>query len=99
MERKTITEVIFSKTYDSDIADVKFGDLPKDLQDEDIIDIQTDEFMNTTKLSILRERLENDEEFNKRYVEHEKSKLFHLKIKYENYLKLKNELEQNGYKL
>ncbi len=97
MERKTITEVIFSKTYNSDIADVKFGDLPKDIQDNDIINIEPDEFMDTTKLLVVRERLENDEEFNKRCDEHEKSKLSHLKIKYENYLKLKNELEQNGY--
>lgn len=36
MERKTITEVIFSKTYNSDIADVKFGDLLKDLQDGNV---------------------------------------------------------------
>lgn len=99
MERKTITEVIFTKTYDSDIADVKFGDLPKDLQDEDIIEIESNEMLDRTKLKVIRKRLENDEEFNKRFIEHGKIKQLQLNIKYNQYLKLKEELENNNYKI
>lgn len=99
MKRKIIKETIFSKLYDSEIADIKFGDLPNYLQDDDIIEIESNSVSDTTELTIFRKRLENDEEFNNRCTEHEKMKQLQLNIKYNQYLKLKEELEMNNYKI
>lgn len=100
MKRKTIKDTIFNKTYDYDYANVKFGDLPKDLQNDDIICIIYDEESEgETRLSILRERLENDEEYNKRCADIERSKQINLKFKYDSYLKLKEELKGEGFEV
>lgn len=98
MKRKIIKETIFSKNCEM-CSNIKFGDLPKDLQDNDIIELDLDECAYITRFSILRERLENDEEFNNRCTEHEKMKQLQLNIKYNQYLKLKEELEMNNYKI
>jgi len=81
--------------------EIHFSDLPKDIQEDDIIDIiREDDYYSEnhsydayTKLLIIRERDESDEEYQKRIS---KDKLFKEDLKkrrYENYLKLKKEFE------
>jgi uncharacterized protein YxeA len=100
MKQKIKTE-IYHKDFKGNYEDVRFSDLPKDIQENDIIIIQNIEANYTsnesydghTLLAIYREREETDEEYNKR-VEKNKSHFDNLKQKrFENYLKLKEEFE------
>lgn len=99
--KKIIKEEIFRKDYDGDKANVRFSDLPKDIQPNDIIDINREEkyiSMDTawdsfTELIVIREREETDEEYQKRSLENEKLRDILRKSRYENYLKLKAEFE------
>ena len=89
MEKKIIYKEIFTKEYDGDCANVRFGDLPKDLNDDDVIDI------GYTTLLVTRPTLETDEEFNERVRDNEKYKEQFRKKRYSTYLELKKEFE-NG---
>ena len=103
MKRKIVREEIFSKSFNGDNYDIKFSDLPKDIQDNDIIGIVRDEgyysennsYDAYTELVIIREREENDDEYNKRLVQTNKILEESKKNRYESYLKLKKEFENN----
>ena len=101
MEKKIIKEIIFRKHYDGKNADVFFGDLPIDLKPDDIINIiredsyfsENNSYDEYTVLEIERGRKETDEEFNKRKNISTKQKEEDDKRRYEIYLKLKKEFE------
>lgn len=96
-------EEIFTKFYKGDYADVRFSDLPKDIQPNDIIHIQRDEgyysennsYDSFTQLVVIREREETDDEFSKRMEKTKKDNEFFKQRRYETYLKLKEEFEIN----
>lgn len=100
--KKTIREQIFSKHFKGDHADVRFLDLPIDIQPNDIIHIKRDEghysenesWEPFTELIVIREREETDVEYEKRIAENAKIKEELRQHRYENYLKLKAEFEQ-----
>ena len=88
MEKKLIEQEIFSKHYDGMHSNVFVKDLPIDLKPDDIINIHRVEARNNsydehTILEIIRMREETDEELKEQL----KSR------RYENYLKLKKEFE------
>jgi len=99
--KKQIREEIFSKDYVGEYADIRFSDFPKDLQDNDIIEIIREEkyvsennsYDAFSNLIVIREREETDEEYKERLerleVQNEKAR----KLRYEYYLKLKAEFE------
>lgn len=103
MEKKIIYKEIFTKDYDGDCADVRFGDLPKDLNDDDVINIgreqsffsENNSYDAYTTLLVTRPTLETDEEFNERKRDNEKFKEQSRKRRYSTYLELKKEFE-NG---
>jgi hypothetical protein len=72
--KQNVKEQVYLKEFKGDCADVRFSDLPKDIQDNDIIEIhREDSFFSEnesygayTELVIIREREETDEEYNKR---------------------------------
>ena len=80
---------------------MRFSDLPKDIQDDDIIDIRREEAFFSenhsydayTELVIIREIEETDKEYQKRISDNEYHKEKLKKLRYENYLKLKSEFE------
>jgi hypothetical protein len=93
MKQKIKVEV-YREHFDSDCYEVRFSDLPKDIQDNDIIDIRRDPYDVHTKLVIIRERKETDEEYQKRISKDEYDKEEMRKHRYEHYLKLKEEFEK-----
>ena len=101
MKHKIKVEV-YREHFDSDCYEVRFSDLPKDIQNNDIIDIRREEeyysennsYDAHTKLVIIREREETDEEYQKRISKDEYNKEEMRKRRYEHYLKLKEEFEK-----
>ncbi len=101
MSREKVREKIFERDYQDDSFDIRFGELPMDLQDDDIIDIIRDEGYYSennswdafTTLVIYRERdktpeeLEKDKEFRRKRSVELKNK------RYEAYLELKKEFD------
>ena len=73
--RKTVHDTIFSKHYDGEQRHIPVKDLPEDLQQTDIIEYISDPGYYSennswdpfTQIKILRPRLENDEEYEKRH--------------------------------
>ena len=100
MKQKIKTE-IYHKDFKGNYADVRFSNLPKDIQENDIIDIRREEAFFSennsydayTELVVTRERDETDEEYQKRISDNEYHKEELKKRRYENYLKLKSEFE------
>lgn len=99
MEKQKVVKEIFCKFYEGTLVyGVPFKDLPKDLNDDDMIrtfEDDSDEYngMYYTVLTVHREELETDEEFEKRNQHMEELKERNAKARYENYLKLKEEFE------
>lgn len=102
MPKRQIKELVYIKQFTGEYYDVRFSDLPKDIQDNDIINIIRDdggsydenEFYNpNTQLHVIREREETDEEYQQRITDAEHTKEELRKRRYENYLKLKSEFE------
>ena len=99
--KQIITETIYSKHFNGDNYDVKYSDLPKDIQDNDIIEInreadyysESNSWTAYTELSILRPREETDEEYNKRIEKENKTNVELKQKRYERYLTLKKEFE------
>ena len=99
--KQKVMEEIYTKDFEGNFHDIRFSDLPKDIQENDIIDIYREESFYSeniyydayTKLIIIREREETDEEYQKRISIdlHHKEEL--RKRRYETYLKLKSEFE------
>lgn len=100
--KKKIQEEIFYKNFEGYDHDIRFSDLPKDLKENDIIYIQREESYYSennswdayTKLMVIRERDETEEEYQKRIIENQKFKKELNDRRYENYLKLKEEFEK-----
>lgn len=100
MKRNIIQEEIYSFDF-KDNYDVRFKDIPKDVQENDIIAIQNEEAYHSeswsydayTRLIIIREREENDTEYNKRMAKIKKDDVEYKEKRYQNYLKLKEEFE------
>lgn len=101
MKKEIKKEKIFTKHFDGWINGIRFSELPKDIKDDDIIDIEKCEgyysennsWDDYTELIVYREREETDEEFEKRKKFWEEKKAESKKARYENYLKLKKEFE------
>ncbi len=100
MEKKTIKEKIHEKYY-SGFPDIRMSELPTDLLPTDIIEIdRVEPFYSDnnswdahTYVIVYRERLETDEEFEKRLLNIEENKKASKQLRYQNYLKLKKEFE------
>jgi hypothetical protein len=99
--KKRIKEEIYSKQFIGDLHTVRVADLPKAIQNDDIIDIRREEAFYSennshdgyTELVIIREREETDEEYQHRISDNERQKDLLKKLRYERYLKLKAEFE------
>lgn len=101
MKKEIKSDVIFNKHYEGYREWFKFEDLPKDLLPTDKIRFEkTERFYSEneswddyTELIVYRDREETDEEFEKRKLFWEKKKEESKKLRYESYLKLKKEFE------
>jgi hypothetical protein len=101
MEKAKLRKVIFIKRYEGIISGFKFSDLPNDLKPDDIIDLIKDEGHYSdnnswdafSELVVKRDRLETDEEFEKRKKFIEDKLRESKKARYNEYLKLKKEFE------
>jgi hypothetical protein len=99
--KKKVKEEIYSKYFDGNYYEVRFSDFPKDMQENDIIEIireneyfsENNSYDAYTQLVIIREREETNEEYQKRISDNEKSREELKKMRYKNYLKLKAEFE------
>lgn len=101
--KKLLKKEIFSESFKGEHYNVRFDDLPKDIQDNDIIEIRREDAYNSennsydayTELVIIREVEETDEQYQKR-IENENRDAKILKARrYEHYLKLKKEFEND----
>ena len=107
MKKEVIKEQIFGRIYEGLSYEVKFEDLPKNLKDNDVIEIWRDKgssdgsFDECTILDVYRYRIETDEEYNDRLKREEIFQLHMKEKRKEQYLKLKKEFENeevfNGY--
>jgi hypothetical protein len=99
--KQSIKKEIFSKTFEGDLAEIRFSDLPKDIEGSDIIDIQRVESYYSENnsydaysiLLVYRITEETDDEYKKRLLRNEDYKERMKKLRYEEYLKLKKEFE------
>jgi hypothetical protein len=100
--KKVVNDTIFHKQYEGLRDGVEFGDLPKDLQPRDIIEIhrveehwsENNSWDDHTIVEVLRPRLETDEEHKERLEESQKFMEDLRERRYESYLKLKEEFEE-----
>jgi len=98
------TETVFRKQNDN--KPIKFGEIDIELQPDDVIISGHDEGYYSENnswdahyyLEVHRDRLETDEEFEKRKEENEWHMKDLRKRRYQNYLKLKAEFEGNEEK-
>jgi len=99
--KQKIKKEIFNKTFEGQDYDVRISDLPKDIQDGDIIEIRREDDYRSeswsynayTELVVIREVEETDEEYEKRIKENNQLKEELKKRRYESYLKLKKEFQ------
>lgn len=99
MEKIYITDIVFMKKNDNER--IKFGEIDIELQPDDVIIAGYDEghysennsWDSNYYLEVHRDRLETDEEFEKRTKTNESFQKDMRKRRYENYLKLKKEFE------
>lgn len=99
--KQIVKEVTYCKHFDGDKANVRFSDIPKNIEENDIIEINREESYFSennswdafTELIISREREENEEEYQKRLEKNKKWNEEKQKKKYEQYLALKLEFE------
>lgn len=102
--KKKIDEIIFRKQHDHE--EIKFGEIDIELQPDDVIIAGYDEGYYSENnswdahyyLEVHRERLETDEEFERRKEREESDKVYREKRRYESYLKLKKEFEEKELK-
>lgn len=102
MEKQNVTETVFSKHNDH--APIKFGEIDIELRPDDIILAGHDEGYYSENnswdaryyLEVNRDRLETDEEFKKRKEDNEWHRKDLRKRRYQNYLKLKKEFEDDS---
>jgi hypothetical protein len=94
-EQKKIKVELFYKEFEGSDKEIRFSDLPKNLDENHIIDIQresSDEY-DYTLLVVEEERFELPCEYEKRLKEQEATKEYLKTIRYKQYLKLKKEFE------
>jgi hypothetical protein len=99
MKRK-IQEHIYTKSFEY-YYNIRVSDLPKDIQDSDIIEIHKIESYHSenesydafTELVIFREREETDKEYSDRISKNKELELDLKNRRYQTYLKLKEEFE------
>ena len=97
--KNKIREEIYDKSFDGSCHDVRFSDLPKDIKDDDIIEIIREESFYSennswdafTRLVVIREREETDAEYEKRKLKDKEHKEDLKKRRYDNYVSLKAE--------
>ena len=102
--KQKVKQEIYTKHFDGDLHQIRFSDLPKDVQENDIIDIRREDAYHSennsyeafTQLVIIREREETDEEYQKRIKKNEFNKEIMRKNRYETFLMLKSEFEPNN---
>jgi len=100
--KQKVKEEVYTKSFNGDCYEIRFSDLPKNIQNDDIIDIhrvegyysENNSYDAYTELVIIREREETDEEYQKRISDNEYHREEMRKRRYENYLKLKEEFEK-----
>ena len=100
--KNIIFEEIFRKEFAGNQHEIRVSDLPKDLRENDIIDISREEGFYSennsydpyTILLVGREREETDEEFEIRKLEHEELEKERKANRFKQYQKLKKEFEQ-----
>jgi hypothetical protein len=98
---KILTE-IYTKDFPGEFYSIRFSDLPKDIQENDIIEIRRESAFNSennsydayTELVIVRERDETDNEYQKRITKEDDLKNHLKQRRYETYIKLKKEFEK-----
>jgi hypothetical protein len=105
MEKKMIEEVVWEKFYDrQNGVDIKKEELPLDIMQpgdilrfrhEDAFFSDNNSYDEHCHLEVIRERLETDEEFEKRKKRVEQETKMYKKRRYESYLKLKAEFEND----
>lgn len=96
-----IREKIYQKYYDGDCATILFEHLPTDILPTDEINIERNESFYSenysydahTILNVFRQREETEDERKKRLDKDEKAKIRNKALRYETYLKLKQEFE------
>lgn len=102
--KQTIRKEIYFKTFKGNSVDIRFSDLPKDIQENDIIEIiredssyvsEINSYDAYTELMVIREVEETDEEYRERINRTKCIGEGIKKHKYEIYLKLKAEFEPN----
>ena len=99
--KQKVKKEIFIKSYPNEYANIRFKDLPADIQENDIIDIrregdyrsENNSYDAYTDLVVIREREETDEEYQERISSDEIHMEELRKRRYQNYLKLKAEFE------
>jgi len=102
MEKQIIEERIFTKV--SYKGPVKFGEITVALEPEDVIQQEYVEpyegsvegWQGHYELNVHRKREETDAEYEKRRIENERFVVDSKKKRYENYLKLKKEFENEN---
>jgi hypothetical protein len=102
--KKIKSSVFFSKTFSGYLHKIRVSDLPKNMEPNDIIEInrheschnEDDSYDAFTDLVIVREREETDEEYAARKLRTEKFKEELKQRRYENYLELKKEFENTN---
>lgn len=100
-KKRIVEEEIFRKYYNGIIVGVSLKDLPDNLEPNDILHIREEEAFYSennswddhTIVTVLRPRLETDEEFEKRIKEAEELMSDLRERRYKTYLKLKEEFE------
>ena len=88
--KEIIKEIIHRIEFEDDF--IKFSDLPKDLNDNHYIDLS---LANYGEITIYTQREETDEEYNERLERIKNTNDIIRKVRYAQYLKLKEEFEGN----
>lgn len=102
MKKRLVKKIIFEKYYRGAISGIRFSDLPKDLLEDDIINIEhveghyseNNSWGDHANLYVYREREETDEEFEERQRKMEEIFKKSKEERYKQYLKLKEEFEK-----
>ena len=101
--KQTIRKEIYFKMFKGNSVDIRFSDLPKNIQENDIVEIiredlyvsEINSYDAYTELVVIREAEETDEEYQERINRTKCIGEGIKKRKYEIYLKLKAEFEPN----
>jgi len=101
--KQKIKKEIFSKKFEGECHTFRFSDLPKDINEDDIIDVFREEsyfsennsYDSFSELLVFREIEETDQEYERRIAADKELVERAKKMRYENYLKLKSEFEND----